>query len=100
MEAEEFLLKDASGEIRAKLGFLPGRGPGLAILDNEWKTRIGLRVWADGTPRLTLFDKDGEPRALLGSTSLLTTRMGEVEQRPESSLVFFDKAGKAVWRAP
>lgn len=42
----------------------------------------------------------GVTRATLGRTNLETIRTGVVEQRPESSLVLFDKDKKVIWRAP
>jgi hypothetical protein len=49
---------------------------------------------------LTLFDKDGQSRAVLGRTELETIKTGTVEQRAESSLVLFDRDGKVLWQAP
>ena len=74
---------------------------GLSMVLHDKKTsRATLGLTPEGLPTLTLYDKDGTIRAELGSISLVTTRTGGVEQRPESSLVLFDKAGKVIWSAP
>jgi len=51
-------------------------------------------------PRLTLTSKRGKPRAVLGRVELEVTATGETRERPESSLVFFDRDGKTIWSAP
>lgn len=49
---------------------------------------------------VSLWDDLDTTRAILGNTSLVTTRTGSVEKRPLSSLVLFDKDGKVLWNAP
>lgn len=73
---------------------------GLYFWDKAGESRLVLGVLSDGLPHLTLLDKAGVIRAALGSTSLETEQTGVVEQRPESSIVLFDKAGNVIWSAP
>jgi hypothetical protein len=75
-------------------------GPRLWFADKSNKTRASINLSPDGSPGLELLDKDGNLRAVLGSTSIVTVRTGLVDQRPESSLVLFDKNWKILWKAP
>jgi len=47
-----------------------------------------------------LMDESGTTRAVLGHTKLEHPATGVAEERPVSSLVFFDKGAKVVWKAP
>ncbi len=76
-----------------------GQG-GINFWDQAGEMRLSLGVSGDGKPDLVLSDKAGVMRAVLGISSLETEQTGVVEQRPESSLVLFDKAGKVIWSAP
>jgi len=58
-----------------------------------------LGVDANG-PHLGLFDENENIRAALGHTALESKTTGTVEQRPASSLVLFDRDGKAIWSVP
>jgi len=59
------VLADDEGRIRAGLGVTPDGSPGLALADKEGVRRAGLAIAADGTVRLDLTDKKGQPRAEL-----------------------------------
>ncbi len=72
----------------------------LRIFSEDRKRRTTLAISPDGSASLELYDKDGNKRAVLGSTSLETTRTGTVTKTAESSLVLFDKKGKVLWKAP
>jgi hypothetical protein len=115
-------LYDKDGNVRAILGMDPDSSSGLLFFDEEQKPRASLglnmdgpRLWfadksnktrasinlsPDGSPGLELLDQEGNMRAVLGSTSIVTARTGSVDQRPESSLVLFDKNWKILWKAP
>ncbi len=93
-------LSDPEEKPLAILATTPGGGSGLSLWDQREKLRAVLRTSSDGRPGLELRDEDGKLRAALGSTSLQTAQTGEVTQRAESSLVLFDRDGKALWRAP
>ena len=58
-----------------------------------------LAMGADGSPYLRLEDKNGFS-AVLGSTNLKQAQTGVIEKRPASSLVFLNKDGEVVWKAP
>lgn len=55
---------------------------------------------SDGSLSLTLYDKDANSRAVLGTTEFLTTSTGTKVTTSESSLVLYDKAGKVIFQAP
>ncbi len=60
VEAEQFIVRDTKGKIRASLDVVSGV-PGLDLLDQNEKTRARLAVAAgDGAPNLDLFDRDGQ----------------------------------------
>jgi len=52
-----------------------------------------------GQATVRLEDAKGT-NAVLGHVELEKTAIGSVEQRPASSLVFFDKNSKVIWQAP
>lgn len=74
--------------------------PILDLRDAAGKMRASLFLTKDGSPSLRLGDKTGRLRAVLGATSLETTKTAEVTIRPESSLVLLDTDGKVIWQAP
>jgi len=77
IEAEEFILRDGTGKVRARLGSA-----------------------ADGSPGLELLDEKENARAVLGHSALEYMRTNTIVQRPASSLVLFDKDGNVMWKAP
>lgn len=72
----------------------------LSFRDEQGARRGMFKLADDGVPSLTLLDQAGRARAVLGRTVLETVRTGEAIERPESSLVLFDKDGKVLWKAP
>jgi len=123
VEAERFLVRDTAGKPRATLGLLPDGSPSLNLIDKDGNIRMAvgmkpggspslnlydktqtnravLATLPDGSPALVLFDKAGETRALLGSNFPMRMHPEEIETRPASSLVLFDKDGKVTWKAP
>jgi hypothetical protein len=93
-----FLITDALGHHRVLLQ-MTRDSTRLAFVGNNQKPQVALSL-VEGVPTFRLFDAQGTVRAVLGGTSLETVRTGVIEQRPESSLVLFDKDGKLIWRAP
>jgi len=84
VEAETFLVRDATGKQRAALHMAPEGGVALSFFDPAGIGRAALRVDREGSPDLTLFDQTAKIRALL-----------RVERTGLPGLVFFDEAGKA-----
>lgn len=64
VEAEQFVVKDPQGLVRATLGFLRG-APLLNLYDKAGVVRESLMVGANGVPGLSLFDAAGNQTANL-----------------------------------
>src|ERR1035438_4833412 len=64
VEADEFVLRDTNGLMRAALK-MTADGPCLFFYDHREKIRAGL-VGGRNAPRLFLLDRDGKPRTSLG----------------------------------
>jgi len=49
---------------------------------------------------IRIYDGEGNIRAVLGSVNLNVIATGEIQKRPESSIVLFGKDGKVIYSAP
>jgi len=114
-------LVNEAGDLRAMLGLQqPGDSPLLVMFgmgskadgstlvaksdsitfSRNQKPWAELHLIQDGKPSLALFDKEGNPRAVLGTTQLKDKETGDIKTRVPSSLVLFDKRGDLLWSAP
>jgi hypothetical protein len=84
---------------RLKLAVSPDGTSTIELRDAPGAPLATLSV-EGGAPKLTLTDKQGNTRAVLGHSQLEATKTGAVVQRPASSLVLFDKDGKVLFKAP
>ena len=106
VEAQNFVLRDAIGRVRASLGFRSDGTPGFALMDEEARVRLALDLGADGVPGVNLYGTDGQLQAALavrpdGSPGLgffndggkvrLSLDLGP--QRAAPGLTLFDRAG-------
>ena len=117
VEANEFMLKDTSGRLRAildedglswldanqktrlMLGFW-GAGPRILLLDENEKTRAELWASASGT-HLDLFDANRQARAFIGTTDVLTPpATAQISKSFAPSVILLGRDGKVVWKAP
>jgi len=89
VEAEKFVVRDASGKIRAELGAPPDGRVALTLFDRDGGLRVELRVLTNGRVGLLLYDKNGKSRAALR----VLAEGGPV-------LGLFDKDEKLLWQAP
>ena len=68
------------------------------------KDKSFIKIYADnmlrGGTSIEVYDEEGNKRAALGSVNLNVIATGEIQKRPESSLVLFGKDGKVVYSAP
>lgn len=64
--AEEVVLRDADGIVRARLGVDPDGRTQFSLSDRDARTRIRLTVLPDGSPGVTISDAESRPRAVLG----------------------------------
>jgi hypothetical protein len=59
VEAESFIVKDATGRVRAVLGTTdPYSAPGLVMYDQEGHANVLLHLTGDGDPGLWLYEHD------------------------------------------
>jgi hypothetical protein len=90
LEAEEFVLRDSRGQIRASLG--TAQGPSATILQihgDNGKPRTRVTVSSDGTSSLEVMDSSDHVRLLLG-----------VKENGSPRIWLGNEAGKIIWRAP
>lgn len=87
IEAERFVLRDASGGIRARLFADESGRASLSLTDRTGKTRIGVGVTGDGAPILVMGDKDGK-----------TTRV-EVSVKPDGTATIGLADGTGAFRS-
>jgi hypothetical protein len=102
IRAKQFTLVDGKGNDRASLVADNAGSIFLVMFDNAGKTRVNLSVGNEG-PSLVFYDPSGQPRTIIGSTTLVGSHVNEngiAERSPPSSIVLFDKTGKLLWRQP
>ena len=90
LEAEEFVLRDSRGQIRASLGTT--QGPNATVLQihgDNGKPRTRVTVSGDGTSSLEVMDSSDHVRLLLG-----------VRENGLPRIWLGNEAGKIIWRAP
>ena len=109
IEAEEIIIRDKNKQMRVSISSL-----GIHVLNAEEVTsvysdgitlgtrKLQLMVLSNTStgPSISLRDRQGNTRALLGRASLGFTRTGAVIRMAESSLALFDKKGELIWSAP
>ncbi|MBI4589738.1 MAG: hypothetical protein HY725_12950 [Candidatus Rokubacteria bacterium] len=84
LEAERFVLRDASGRARAILGIQADGSVGLEFSGETGKPAVTLAALRDGAVALELRDRSGRSRASLG-----------VQPNGAARLGFYDQDGKA-----
>ena len=90
LEAEEFLLRDSRGQVRASLGTTQNpRATVLQIHNENGKPRTRLIVSGDGTSSLEVLDSSDHIRVLLG-----------VRDNGLPRIWLGNDAGKIIWKAP
>jgi hypothetical protein len=102
VRSRHFVLVDSAGNDRASLVADEAGSVFLVMFDAKRKTRMNLSVGNEG-PSLVFYDSSGQPRTIIGSTTLVGSHVNEngiAEMSPPSSIVLFDKAGRLLWRQP
>ena len=112
VEAQQFLLRDASGKLRGSMGVLSDGAVGLNLEDSAGRTRVTVDLAANGTPGIDLFDQDGKMRetialgpagqpgvGLYGPDGHLRTAL-DVPAPKTPGLSFYHDSGKPAWGAP
>jgi len=93
-------LIDQNEKLRIGLGVNSDGNATIGLFDQNAKIRMGLGVHFDGNAAIGLIDQNGKLRAALGNTKLEVPATEATEERPESSLAFFDNKEKVIWKAP
>jgi hypothetical protein len=112
LEAQQFLLRDATGKLRGAMGVTSDGAVGFNLEDSSGRTRMTLDLAANGSPGLDFFDQDGKMRAtvalgpagdpglgLYGEKGHLRTAL-DIPQSKTPGLAFYDHDGKPSWGAP
>ena len=112
VEARQFVLRDASGNVRAVLGSTPEGAVGLNLDDARGRTRLTLDVDYAASPGLDLFDQSGKRRVIisLGQHGEPGAGLYDAEGKLRTSLdipgantpglAFYHEGGKPAWGAP
>jgi hypothetical protein len=64
VEAQQVIVRDRAGNVRAQLGCAADGGPQLRLMGADGRRRLVAGV-CDGVPAVSLFDEAGRPRAAL-----------------------------------
>lgn len=105
IEAEKFVLRDASGASRTELTVLPDGSPTLGFLDKDEKPRALLGLAPDGSPGLAFLDTNEKARLTLtfagGAPAIaVIDKEGRVRAKLDVAtdgvpgLAFLDQAGR------
>lgn len=87
LEAESFIVKDATGKVRAVLGTAePSSAPGLVLYDNDGNANVLLHLSADGAPGLWLYDKDRVRATLNAAGERVQLQLFDRDNRPRAIL--------------
>jgi hypothetical protein len=90
LEAEEFVLRDSRGQVRASLGTAQGSNSTVLQFHGEnGKPRTRITVAGDGTSSLEVMDTGDHVRLLLG-----------VRENGVPRIWLGNETGKIIWRAP
>ena len=88
------------GVIRVRLGVENNGTAFLDLRDEKAQSRGVFLINSAGSPTLMVIDPNGRGGAMLGQGDIPLSDVGIVENRPAGSLIFLNKEGKVVWRAP
>lgn len=112
LQAQQFLLRDASGKLRGAMGVTSDGAVGLNFSDPSGRTRLTVDLAANGTPGVDLYDQDGKVRAtmalgddglpgigLYGPNGHLRTSL-DVPVGKTPGLAFYKDDGKPAWGVP
>jgi len=91
IRAKKIQIQDQEGKTRIELSTLPDGSPGLSLADKNGKIRVMLAVWGlqDKLPSLSFNDKDGDRRIVM-------------TVRPDGMpyIAFADTNKTVIWTAP
>jgi hypothetical protein len=112
LEAQQFLLRDNSGKLRAAMGVTSDGAVGINLDDPTGHTRLTVDLDASGVPGVDLYDQNGLRRAtialgstgepgigLYGPNGNLRTSL-DVPKKDTPGIAFYRENGKPAWGAP
>jgi hypothetical protein len=94
--AKLFVLCDAEGKERAKLGVTDTNSTSLSLYDPSGKERASIFVLADGTSSLAFYDADGKQRATL-ATGLMSGFQLIGPDGTSAATLFLDGTERPDW---
>lgn len=95
------LLSDSSGAVRLDMGIDKDNKCYIGLADKDGKHQAYLQTSADGVETsLSLIDKNGKERAVLGNTDTVNEKTGSTAHSAESTLTLFDKNGHVTTQLP
>jgi hypothetical protein len=112
LEAQQFLLRDSSGKLRAAMGVTSDGAVGINLDDPTGHTRLTVDLDASGDPGVDLYDETGLRRAtialgstgepgigLYGPNGHLRTSL-DVPKKDTPGISFYRDNGRPAWGAP
>ena len=112
LEAQQFLVRDSGGKLRAAMGVTSDGAVGLNLTDPSGRTRLTVDLAANGTPGVDLYDQDGKVRAtmalgddglpgvgLYGASGNLRTSL-DIPAAKTPGLAFYKNDGGPAWGVP
>ncbi len=112
LEAQQFLLRDSSGKLRAAMGVTSDGAVGINLDDGTGRTRLTVDLAANGAPGVDLYDQSGLRRMTIALGSAGEPGIGlygphgnlrasfEVPKADTPGLSFYRENGKPAWGAP
>ena len=110
--AQQFVLRDSSGNVRGAIGVLPDGSVGFNLADKKGQTRVTVDLADNGSPGVDLYDQSGKLRAtfalgpsgtpglgLYDASGKLRTSL-DVPAPETPGLAFYHATGKPAWGAP
>lgn len=107
VQAQEFVLCDAEGRMRAALAIRPDGTPGLGFFDQGGQVRASIDLGEDGASGINFHDRDGKLRAAVAVRADGTPGVGLFDRKGRPSLAMelagdetpgvlvYDRDGKA-----
>jgi len=94
--------RDENGLLKASLTLLPGGDVflTLGVKESIVKENAAEILVGKSGANLSLYDKNGKLRTVLGSTTFKERKRGRIIRRPLSSLVLFNEIGDVVLQTP
>jgi|SRR5215469_4825979 len=112
LEAQQFILRDSSGKLRAAMGVTSDGAVGINLDDGGGHTRLTIDLDTSGNPGVDLYDQGGLRRVTVALGSTGEPGIGlygpnghlraslDVPKAQTPGLAFYHDNGKPAWGAP